>query len=483
MADHDIIVIGGGPAGVTAALRARELGAGVALVERGQMGGTCTNDGCLPTRVLARTARLARDARQLAEQQLISAPLPIDFVRLLQHTQTMIGAVHEKKQLLRHLGETGVTALAGVGSVHFVDPHTIELSDGSRLQGDQFILCTGGHARRLAFPGAEYALTHSDVWTLDSFPPSVAVIGAAATGCQLASIFAGFGGQVTLLEMAPRMIPGEDELISKALEEAFRARGIAVVTGLSGVRHIERHADGRLRLIYLAGEAEHMLETATVILSVGWVGNVDGLGLLAAGVASERGFVQVDDFFRTSTPHIFAAGDITGRMMLVQSAIDEARAAAENAVLGPGQRRSHDLVPHGSFTDPEYASVGLTEARARAAHDIVVATVPYLESDRAVIDGRTEGFCKLIVSRETHRLLGAHVIGEQAVEIVHVAAAGMAAGMRIEQLAELEIAYPTYTAMLGLAARRVVRELGVMPLTPEWRALDRPHGEWERRME
>jgi dihydrolipoamide dehydrogenase len=200
-------------------------------------------------------------------------------------------------------------------------------------------------------------------------------------------------------------------------------------------------------------------------------------------VISERSFIRVDDFFRTSVPHIFAAGDITGRMMLVQSATDEARAAAENAVLGPGQRRRHELVPHGGFTDPEYGSVGLTEAQARAAHDAVVATVPYAEIDRAVIDGRAEGFCKLIVARDTHRLLGAHVVGEQAVEIVHVAAAGMAAGMWIEQLAELEIAYPTYTAILGLAARRLLRELGVMPLAPQWRALGRPHVEWEQREE
>jgi len=141
----------------------------------------------------------------------------------------------------------------------------------------------------------------------------------------------------------------------------------------------------------------------------------------------------VNDYLQTAAPHIFAAGDITGRMMLVQSGSYEGRLAAENAVLGPGQPHSHHIVPHGSFTDPEYAAVGLTEAEARAAHDIAVVTVPYTELDRAVIDGRTEGFCKLIVSQDTHRVLGAHLVGEQAVEASQMVAAGRAAGLWVEQ--------------------------------------------------
>jgi dihydrolipoamide dehydrogenase len=168
-------------------------------------------------------------------------------------------------------------------------------------------------------------------------------------------------------------------------------------------------------------------------------------------------------------------------MMLVQSAGDEGRAAAENAVLGIGQRETHRIVPHGGFTDPEYGSVGLTEENARAKEKCLVVVVPYREMDRAVIDGRTEGYCKMIVSEETHRMLGAQVVGEQALEIIQLVAAGMAADMRVEQLAELEIAYPTYTAILGLAARQVCREMGVVPLSPQWRALGQPRSaEWER---
>jgi dihydrolipoamide dehydrogenase len=199
-------------------------------------------------------------------------------------------------------------------------------------------------------------------------------------------------------------------------------------------------------------------------------------------VETQRSYVVVNEYLQTSVEHIFAAGDITGRMMLVQSGSYEGRIAAENAVLGLGQPYNHRIVPHGGFTDPEYGSVGLTEEEARdSGQDIAVALVPYTDLDRAVIDDHVEGFCKLIVSRDTHRLLGAHVVGEQALEVIQLVAAGMAAEIWIEQLAELELAYPTYSAAVGLAARRLVRDLGVMPLAPQWRALAAaPEAEWER---
>ncbi|GAB4577581.1 MAG: hypothetical protein Fur0022_03120 [Anaerolineales bacterium] len=203
---------------------------------------------------------------------------------------------------------------------------------------------------------------------------------------------------------------------------------------------------------------------------------MEGLNLPVAGIVPERGFIPVNDHLQTPAPHIFAAGDITGRMMLVQSAGHEARIAAENAVLGLRQTYGHYIVPHGGFTDPEYGSVGLTEAQAPGS---VVAVVPFADIDRAVIDGHTDGFCKLIVDRTSRQILGAHVVGEQAVEIVQLVAASMAAGSQIEQLAGLELAYPTYTAIVGLAARRIAYEMGLVPLSPEWRVLGRRAAEWE----
>lgn len=479
----DVIVIGGGPAGVTAALRARELGATVALVEKGRLGGTCTNDGCVPTRVLARVARLVREAEQFEMYGLNAERPTVDFEKVLARTQQVVYQVHEKKQLSEHMSSLGITVYEGTGGAQFVDPHTLALGDGSQLQGEKFIICAGGHARRFDFPGSEHAITHHDVWTLKALPPRIAIVGGAASGSQLASILDALGSTVHLFEVGPNLFGREDEVIATTLEGSFRQRGIHVYTGIGGVESIEK-TDGGLRFQFGYEGESQAVEVDAVLLAVGWVGNAGSLNLAAAGLDDDRrGYIEVDDYLRTSVPHIFAAGDITGRMMLVQSGSYEGRIAAENAVMGVGQPYEHKIVPHGGFTDPEYGSVGLTEAEAREQHpSVAVAVVSYGELDRAVVDGLTEGCCKLIVSPETHRILGAHVVGEQALEITQIVAAGMAADMWVEELAELELAYPTYSAIVGLAARRLLRELGVTPLAQAWRTLGRlPSAEWERR--
>ncbi|MDL1900971.1 NAD(P)/FAD-dependent oxidoreductase [Anaerolineae bacterium CFX9] len=478
---YDVIIIGGGPAGVTAALRARELGASTALVERGRLGGTCTNDGCAPTRVLARTARLAREAQQFAEYGL-EGPLPtLNFAEVMERTQAVIYRLQEKKQLISHLESVGVTTLRGVGNAAFVDPHTLRLPNGQMLEAERFVLCVGGSPRRLNFPGSEHTLTHSDVWSMRRLPASVVVVGSGATGCQLASIFEAFGSSVTLLDVAPRILIAEDAQVAATMRQEFERAGIRVITGSTGVERVEKSDDGYLVHTQVEGQALAIAAEA-VIMAVGWPGNVSSLNLPAAGVHSERSYIVVNDYLQTTAPHIYAAGDITGKMMLVQSAGSQARVAVENALMQtPGIPIVHRLVPHGGFTDPEYGSVGLTEEQARQQGEAVVATVPYADLDRAVIDDRTAGFCKLIVDPRTRLILGGHVVGEQAVEVVQLLAAGMAAGMRIEQLADLELAYPTYTAIVGLAARELVRLLGLIPMSQEWVTLRSIRGsEWER---
>lgn len=464
---YDVVVIGGGPSGATAALRARELGASVALIERGRPGGTCTNDGCVPTRVLARAARLAREARQLGEYGLATCEPTVDVPALMARVQERVDRVHEKKDLVGHLQRSGATTIIGAGPARLLDEHTVQVGDGERLRADRIILCMGGHARRLPIPGAELAFTHSDVWNLREMPRSVAVVGAAATGCQLASIFSAFGAEVTLLEVAPRILAGEDEEIAREVTSCFAAHGIDVVTGMEGVSEIRRR-EGGLRLVYEQG-GRRELDVGAVVLAVGWPGNVADLGLEAAGVKVERNYVVTDDYLRTSQPHIFAAGDINGKMMLVQSGAYEARVAAENA-LGDHMPVAHTIVPHGGFTDPEYASVGPTEAQARESGEVIVATARMDKVDRAVIDGRPDGFCKLIARRADRLILGAHVVGEQALEIVHVVAGGMASAMTVDELARLDIAYPTYTEVLGAAARQILSDLGTES-TAQWRAL------------
>lgn len=478
----DLVVVGGGPAGVTAALRARELGASVAIVERNRLGGTCTNDGCVPTRVLAKAARLMRDSEQFSKYGLQLEKRPtVDFAVVMKRTKAVVDEVHDKKQLAKHLEDIGITVYNQCGDSHFVDPYTLQTENQDRIESQRFVLCVGGHARRLPFPGAEYAITSSDIWDVTEAPRSVAIIGGGATGCQFASVFEDFGAKVTILDIAPHILVTEDQDISTEINAQFHQRGIQVKAGIKGVERIDRH-DTHLTITFTDtdGTAQSM-DVDMVLASVGWPGNSDHLGLDKAEVETRGSYILVDDYLRTSSEHIYAAGDITGRSMLVQSAGYQARIAVENALLTYSQPARERLVPHGGFTDPEYGGVGLTEHDASKHHDIVTATVPYADLDRAVIDDRRTGFCKLIVDRRDSRVLGAHVVGEHAVEIVSTVSAGMAGGLHVQQLADLELAYPTFVAIIGLAARQIARELGSIQVRAEWRELkDIRSAEWER---
>ena len=209
-------------------------------------------------------------------------------------------------------------------------------------------------------------------------------------------------------------------------------------------------------------------EADLAVVAVGWVADTGGLELDAAGVeVNERGFIRVDHFLRSSVPHVFAAGDITGRLMLVPQATQDGFVAATNAVNGPTMSLGDQVCPIGSFTEPEYAQVGLTEAKAREGYSVVVGTVQFDETARTIIDGRTVGFCKLIADRESHAILGCHVVGERAVEIVQVVAVAMAGEMKIEELARVALSFPTYAGILIRAAYRATEQLGIHP---DWQA-------------
>src|SRR5204862_1062615 len=213
-------------------------------------------------------------------------------------------------------------------------------------------------------------------------------------------------------------------------------------------------------MIFTKDNRRENAEATLAVVTVGWTANTAALDLPTAGVeTNHRGFVQVDSYLRTSAPHIFAAGDVTGRLLLVPPAIQDGFVAATNAVRGPTMTLGEAVNPIGSFTDPEYAQVGLTEAQARAAHDVVASTIHFVATTRTIIDGRTFGFCKLIVDRATHKILGCHVVGERAVEITQVAAIAVTAGMRVDELAHVPLSFPTYAGILSRVAASVTRQL------------------------
>jgi pyruvate/2-oxoglutarate dehydrogenase complex dihydrolipoamide dehydrogenase (E3) component/sugar lactone lactonase YvrE len=346
-----------------------------------------------------------------------------------------------------------------MGTARFVDAHTIETESGRRIVGDVIVLCTGGRSRTLPTPGFELTATHSDAWSLTSVPASLLVIGAGATGVQVASVFRAFGSRVQLFEAAPRILATEDEDVSAEMAAALRARGIEVYEDFGRLERFEKVPAG-VRMVFSRAGVEDSEEASVVVVAIGWVADTAGLDLAAAGVETDaRGYVAVDAHLRTSAAHVFAAGDATGRQMLVPQAAHDGYLAATNAVRGTSTSFGDRVHPMGSFTDPEYAHVGLTEAAARRDRDVVVATVRFASTPRPIIDANTTGLCKLIVDRGSRTLLGCHIVGERAVEIAQVAAVAIASGMTVEAFAQIPLSFPTYTNVLGRAVIQVAQQL------------------------
>ena len=464
--DRTLLVVGGGPAGVTAALQGCELGAQVTLLEAGQIGGTSLNRGPAPVRTLARAARLARDWSSWAAFGLDGPPPVPNLPAVMANSDRVARYAHDKKDMAGHLRRHGIDLVEDLGPVGFVDPHTVA-ADGSRTwSADRIILAVGGHAGRLRIPGADLALTYEDIPSLGSFPRRVAVVGGADTGCQIASIFDDLGAVVSLFEAGPVLIPAADASVSAELGRAFRARNMNVHTETL-VQALSPDGDA-IRVDYRSGTAPAHMMADAVFFAVGWPANLSHLALEAAGVHATPGAIPVDGYLRTNVEHIFAAGDVNGRWMVVQTARMEGRIAATNAILGATRHATYDVVPSGSFTDPEYGRVGLTEAEAAQQHDVIVGIARYDDLLRPVADGRPDGFCKLIADRRTHAILGAHVLGEYSAETVQTVAACMVAGMTVEQVAELQLAFPTFTEAVCMAAQKICRTLGIGRFPQVW---------------
>ena len=463
----DVVVIGGGPAGVIAALRAARLGARTALITGDGLGGMAATDGPVPVRTLAHAARLIREARQLPRYGITVGEPALDYPRLVDRVGEVTAEVRAHSAVAQELHQSGVAVYEHAGAARFINPHLIESAHAPPLRAEQFIICTGGMARRLDLPGFDLTCTHSDAWGFSSAPPSMLVIGAGATGVQVASIFNAFGSHVTIFEAAPRILMSEDHDVAAAVGAALQTSGIQVLEQAGTIERFESCPTG-VRLIYTRSGTQQHVDATVAVVAIGWVANTAGLDLVAAGVQTDqRGYVSVDSQLRTTAGHIFAAGDVTGRLMVVHEAVREGYLAATNAVLGSTSVLPAEVSPIGSFTDPEYASVGVTEATARNSRDVIVATERFDALARPIIDGRPTGFCKLVVDRQLHTILGCHIVGERAVELAQLVAVTMASGMKVEQLALVPFSFPTYANAIGRAALKAARILEPPAREPE----------------
>ncbi len=452
-----VLVVGGGPAGVQAALRAQELGAKVTLIEANKLGGTAFNEGPAPVRTLARAARLRTDATLYSQFGLEGEVPSVDFKAAIDNANRVAEHANKIWHLTEVVKQQGIEVIDEVGPAHFISNKTVEIGDGRQFSADQIILTVGGKPRKLDIPGNELALSFHDLWSMTELPNRVTIVGGSATGCQLASILIDFSAKVDIIEFADRLTPPSDIDISRKLEEAFKSRGMNILTS-TGCESIAKEND-QLKVTYKHGDQEDSLMTDAVFLMVGWPADLEGLNLDATDIKVNGSYIEVDDYLQTNVEGVYVAGDANGVSMFVQSAAHQAKVAVQNALSDTAEKYAPRAIATGSFTEPEYGSVGMTQAQAEEAHECIVEIVDYAGLPRAVMDGRTDGFCKIIIDKDTQQLLGAHVLGSYSAEVIQVAATCLATKMKVNEIANLELAFPTFTEALGMAAQRICRNL------------------------
>lgn len=454
--EFDLLVIGGGPGGYVAAIRAAQHGLSVGLVEKERPGGVCLNWGCIPTKAMLRSAEVLQTVRDAGAYGVQADNVGFDYAMVRARMADVVTGLTDGVAGL--LKANGVTVIEG--HARFTGPTTVEICDLAPTPADaprytaaaaevvdaatarDVIIATGSTPIPLPIPGADLpgVITSDGAFGLTEVPGRIVIVGGSAVGAEWASLFAAFGATVTVVEMRDTLVPVEDMEIGKALGRSFTQRGITVFTG-STVSSIAR---GDALRVTVTGPKPAEIDADVVLFGVGRKPNTAELGLTAAGLAAdERGFVEVDDQLRTNVAHVYAIGDVTGKALLAHVASHQGLTAAD-VLAGHDKRIHYDVVPAATFTHPEIASVGLTEAAAEAAgHDPVTAKFPFAALGRARTFGDTEGFVKIVAGREHGEVLGAHIIGPSASDLITEAALAITLEATLDELADTIHAHPT----------------------------------------
>ncbi|APE35865.1 dihydrolipoyl dehydrogenase [Nocardia mangyaensis] len=471
MLEFDLLVIGGGPGGYVAAIRAAQRGLQVCVVEKERPGGVCLNWGCIPTKAMLRSAEVFHTLTAAAGFGVIADNVRFDFAAVRQRRDAIVKELTDGVAGL--LKVNGVTLIEG--HARFVEPTVVEVHevgaspifDGGpryaaaagpavrQVCARDVIVATGSVPARLQTPGAELpgVVTSDGAFGVTEVPQRLVIIGGSAVGAEWASLFATFGSQVTVVEMQDRLVPLEDEEISDALGRSFRQRGITVLTGAT----VTAITEGDPLRVSVGGPAAQELDADVVLVGVGRRPNTAELGLDVAGIATDaRGFIEVDERLRTGVEHVYAIGDVTGRALLAHVASHQGITAAE-VIAGHDAHIDYSVIPAATFTHPEIASVGLTEEAARAAgHEVITAKFPFAALGRAKTFGETEGFVKIVAGQAHQEVLGVHIIGPSASDLIAEGALAISLEATLDELADTIHAHPTLgeigmeAAMAGL---------------------------------
>jgi dihydrolipoamide dehydrogenase len=415
-----VIVIGGGPAGYVAAIRAAQLGRKVAVVERDRLGGVCLNWGCIPTKALLRNAEVLSLVQRGPEFGLQIQGLTADY--RMAHVRSRQVADRLTRGVAYLIRKNNITVVSGTARLRTATQVEVRPNDGGAaqvLEGEHIILATGSRERLL--PGV--TMDGRRVWTsyealqVEATPESLIIVGAGAVGVEFASVFATYGTHVTLIEMLPTLVPLEDPDIAEVLEQVFRKRGMRILTGTT-VQKIEV-SDQDVRVEAASPHGPQDLSAAALLLAVGRAANIEELDLEAVGVVVERGFVRVSGSQQTSIANIYAIGDVAGPPLLAHKAMAEAMIAVEHLAGQAPKPLEHTNIPNCTYCSPQVASIGLTEPRAReAGREIKVGKFPFRASGRALAMAETEGLVKFVADAKFGEILGVHIVGPEATEMI-----------------------------------------------------------------
>ena len=454
--EFDVVVIGGGPAGYVAAIRAAQVGGKVAIVEKSELGGTCLNRGCIPTKTFLKNAEIIEGIEMSSKRGIIleNEKFTVDMPKVVSLKNEIVKTLTNGVQGL--LKSNSIKIFKGVGKIN--KDKDVVINGEKVLRTNKIILAGGSKVGSVNIPGIESkrVLTSDDILDLKELPKSLAVIGGGVVGVELGQAYLSFGSEVTVIEMMDRIVPGVDREASETLRKALEKKGMKILTS-SKIKEIIDEGD-KLR-IKLEDKEDVVAEKA--LLSIGRVPDLEAVGEL--DLEMERGKIKVDKYMETSVEGVYAPGDINGIKMLAHAAFRIGEIAAENAILGNHRETKLETTPSAIYTIPEVGMVGLTEEEAKEKYDISVGKFAFVGNGRALASGDTTGFVKVIADKKYGEILGVHIVGQSAAEIINEASSLMTMEITVDEVIKTIHGHPTFSEALFEACADVLGEAIHLP--------------------
>ncbi len=455
---YDVAIIGSGPGGYVAAIRAAQLNLSVLIIEKeSRLGGVCTLRGCIPTKALLHTADLLEETRHGAEVGVATREVRLELAAAMKHKEKVVRQSSNGVSFL--MKKNKVDVVNGFGRIVGPGRVSVAASDGAETvyAAKNILVATGSSPRSL--PGLE--IDHQTILSSDSIlevteiPKSLLVVGSGAVGVEFASMFARFGSKTVIVEILPRIVPLEDEEISRELAAAFKRQGIAVYVD-TRIEKLTRTDQGAEVLARSTSGKTESFRAEKILMAVGRKPLSEGIGLEAAGVATEKGYIRVDGLMRTNVPGIYAIGDVVPTAQLAHVASAEAVVAVEHMAGKEARPLNYDQVPGCTYSSPEIGSIGLTEARARErGYDVAVGKFPFAANGKARILNETSGFVKIVGEKKYDEVLGVHIIGPRATELISEAGTALRLEATSEDLVQTMHAHPTLSEAIHEASEAV----------------------------